>query len=189
MNRSTEYIEISAPVRADQAAELSALCLTIYPQHYQHLWYDNGVWYQEHTYNTDQLRKEIAEADVQFYYACVDGKPVGYMKMKLNSDLANEPGGLQVERLYFLNEFTGLGLGTLLMNYAHATALRYGRNYTWLHVMDSNVNAIAFYEKHGYKSVGETHLTYSQMKPHYRRMLQMKRAITDELGTINHQCV
>jgi hypothetical protein len=45
--------------------------------------------------------------------------------------------------------------------------------------MDSSLASIAFYEKRGFRRVGETTLPFAQMKPHYRRMWQMKKVLRE----------
>jgi hypothetical protein len=43
--------------------------------------------------------------------------------------------------------------------------------------MDSSIASIKFYLRRGFSIVGETHLPFEPMKPSYRRMWRMKRAL------------
>lgn len=165
------------PIGPEQAAELSQLCRRIYPPYYTYLWDDAGEWYVEHVYNEAQLRTELADPNVRYFFAVPDDAPVGYLKLKLRSDLNGEPGGFEVERIYFGREAAGRGFGTQVMAYAFALARQLGRRYVWLHVMDSRADVIAFYRKLGFEPVGETGLPYERMKPQFRRMWQMRKPL------------
>lgn len=165
------------PIRPEQAAELSALCRRIYPPYYTYLWDDAGEWYVEHVYNEAQLRTELEDTNVRYYFAVLNDAPVGYLKLKLSSDLNGEPGGFEVERIYFGREAAGRGFGTQVMEHAFALARQLDRRYVWLHVMDSSADSIAFYRKLEFEPVGETGLPYERMKPPFRRMIQMRKAL------------
>jgi len=165
------------PIGAGDADALSALCRAIYPQFFTYLWDDAGAWYTEATYNADTLRAEIADANARFYFLEVDGRRVGYLKLKLQRDLDGEPGGLEIERIYLLREYTGQGLGARMMSFALDIARQWHRRYAWLHSMDSSLESIAFYERQGFTIVGETWLPFERMLPEYRRMWKMRKPL------------
>lgn len=167
------------PILPQQAEALSALIHRIYPAHFTYLWDDAGAWYLDHSYHPTKLRAELEDPNVRYFWAVTDGQPVGYLKLNLDKDLpgGHEPGGLEAERIYFLPEAAGRGLGTLLIGHAEAIARERGNRYVWLHVMDSSLNSIAFYEKRGFGRVGETWLPFARMKPEYRRMWQMQKRL------------
>lgn len=166
------------PVMPQQAAELSALCHQIYPQYFTYLWYDEGDWYVEYSYNETKLSAELRDPNVRYFFAVVNGKRVGYLKLKLNSNLdESAPDGFEVERIYFLKEAAGQGLGKQFMEFAFAMARRLNKRYVWLHVMDSSLDSMAFYKKLGFEPVGETRLPFEPMKPEFRRMWRMKKML------------
>ncbi|RYF78357.1 MAG: GNAT family N-acetyltransferase [Cytophagaceae bacterium] len=167
------------PVLSEQAVELSELCFRIYPHHFTYLWDDDGAWYQNHSYSANQLKTELDNQNVRYYWAVWQGQRVGYMKINLSKSVpvTDESGGLEIERIYFLSEAAGQGLGTLLIEYAETIARQRQATYIWLHVMDSSLSSIAFYKKRGFNRVGETMLPFSQMKPQYRMMWQMKKLV------------
>ncbi len=165
------------PIGPEQAVELSALCHRIYPQHFAHLWFDDGAWYQAYSYNERKLRAELADPNVRYFFARLNDQPVGYIKLTLDSPLNGELGGLEVERIYFLKEAAGQGFGKRLIEHAFSMAQQLGKRYVWLHVMDSSADSIAFYQKRGFTPVGETRLPFEPMKPEFRRMWQMRRVL------------
>jgi GNAT superfamily N-acetyltransferase len=64
------------------------------------------------------------------------------------------PSPIELARLYLGIEFIGQGLGTQLMRAAHAEARRLGGETLWLGVYDRNVRAVQFYERFGFRKVG-----------------------------------
>jgi ribosomal protein S18 acetylase RimI-like enzyme len=165
------------PIAVDEAAALSALCFEIYPQTFTYLWDDAGAWYMETMYNEARLRSELADPNARFFFLSLRGRRVGYLKVKLDSNIGDAPGGLEVERVYLAAECTGQGLGGVMMEAALAIARGRDKRYAWLHVMDSSTDAIRFYLANGFEIVGETMLPFDHMLPHYRRMWRMKKAL------------
>ncbi|AQG78558.1 GNAT family N-acetyltransferase [Spirosoma montaniterrae] len=173
----SKHLQTIQLITPGQAPALSALCRRIYPQYFTYLWFDEGAWYIEHSYNEATLRAELKDPNVQYFFTLLNDQPAGYLKVKLSSNLNNEAGGFEIERIYFLREVAGQGLGTYLIEYAFEIARQLNKRYVWLNVMDSSTNSIAFYHRHGFEPVGETWLGYKLMKPEYRRMWQMQRKI------------
>ncbi len=170
-------------LHSGQAAELSALCHRIYPSYFTYLWFDDGAWYVDYAYNEANLRTELDDPNVRYFFARRSGEAVGYLKLNVASNLPGQSNegsldGFEIERIYFLREAAGQGLGTQLLEYAVAMARQLGKHYIWLHVMDSSLDSIAFYRKRGFEPVGETFLPFGQMKPGYRRMWQMQKLLT-----------
>jgi diamine N-acetyltransferase len=175
MRRSTIFGTMSfisiRPLTLADTDVLSRLCRQIYPQFFTYLWYDDGQWYQEHTYHTAQLSREIAEENTLFFFIEKDQLPVGYLKVKLHYD--NQPDSMEVERIYCLKEHTGQGLGKRLLQQAWAIADAHQKTKIFLKVMDSSHDSIAFYEKMGFVKIGTYQLDYQGMKPQYRGMFVM----------------
>jgi len=165
------------PIEAGDAAALSALCHAIYPQTFTYLWDDAGAWYMDTMYSVAKMREELADPNASFHFLEVQGRRVGYLKLKRDSDLAGEPGGLEVERIYLSIDCTGQGLGGFMLDAALDIAQQRHKRYAWLHVMDSSLSAIRFYERHGFEIVGETMLPFAHMLPHYRRMWRMRKPL------------
>jgi ribosomal protein S18 acetylase RimI-like enzyme len=104
-------------------------------------------------------------------------KTVGYLKVKLDSCLDNEPGGLEIERIYLSKEAAGQGLGKQLIERAFGIARQLDKQYVWLKAMDSSANSLHFYRKRGFDVIGETYLSFPQMRPEYRRMWKLKKQL------------
>jgi ribosomal protein S18 acetylase RimI-like enzyme len=166
------------PVSADEAAVLGAYCRFVYAQHYEYLWLEGGsTWYQNEVYGDAVLAAELRSANVRHFFIVVDGERAGYVRLDLDRGLPGKPGGLELSRLYLSREYTGQGVGQRALEAIAGIARSIGRHYLWLHVMDSSADAIRFYEFTGFEAVGETVLPFERMKPEFRRMLQMHKAL------------
>lgn len=165
------------PIHVGQASELSAMCRELHMESFVYLWEDDGEWYLNEVYAVDRIRAELQDPGTNLFFIEREGRRIGYLKLNPYSDLDEEAGGMEIERIYLYREFANKGLGTLAMDAALAIAERYARDYVWLHVMDSSIASIKFYLRRGFSIVGETHLAFEPMKPSYRRMWRMKRVL------------
>ena len=107
-------------VKPEDSAELSILCQRIYVQHFLYLWTDSGEWYMNKVYNETQLSQEIADNNSDYFFYKIDNQLIGYLKINYSKNLEGEENAdcLEIERIYFLKEFAGKGLGKQLMNFA-----------------------------------------------------------------------
>ncbi len=94
--------------------------------------------------------------------------PVGYLVLtKPDLPLADiSPQDAEVKRIYLLNRFRGGGLGRRLMQEAEAHARSHGIRRLLLGVYSGNAAAISFYEKLGYRRVGERSFTVGDSTYH-----------------------
>ena len=85
--------------------------------------------------------------------------PVGYLVLATpDLPLADiSPSDLEIKRIYLLHRFQGAGLGKRLMEQAKTHALANNRRRLLLGVYAHNREAIRFYEKLGYRPVGQRH--------------------------------
>ena len=85
---------------------------------------------------------------------------------------------LYLEKIYFLKEFTGLGLGQKTIAWVFEQARNSSIKMVWLMAMDSSHKAITSYEKAGFQQIGTTQLDdkeFQLMKPEYRGMVILKK--------------
>jgi ribosomal protein S18 acetylase RimI-like enzyme len=94
--------------------------------------------------------------------------PVGYLVLtKPELPLADISGNdAEVKRVYLLNRFRGAGLGRRLMQEAETHARTGGMRRLLLGVYSGNSAAISFYERLGYKRVGERSFTVGDSTYH-----------------------
>ena len=169
------------PVTPGHGEELADYCRQLYRQHYDHLWYHAGCeWYQAQTFDAAVLEQELANPGIRHFAIHAEGRRVGFMRLVLQSPLDREPGGLEVSRLYLDKDVLRNGLGRRAMEAVVRLGESLGLRYLWLQVMDSSDAAIRFYESLGFERVGDRQLPYVRMKPQFRTILQMRKALDPE---------
>lgn len=108
--------------------------------------------YLEQSFSIAKLTMELENKDSQFYFAMVDGRLIGYLKINIGeAQTEKQDHALEIERIYVLKEFHGEKIGQLLYKKAIAIAYEIKANHVWLGVWEENHRAIAFYEKNGFK--------------------------------------
>ncbi|PCE66449.1 GNAT family N-acetyltransferase [Sediminicola luteus] len=113
--------------------------------------------YMKRAFAKPTLLAELQEPNSTFYFIYEQEILVGYLKCNVapaQTDL-NDPESLELQRIYILPEFQGNGHGTEIMAWVKQIAREKGKIKLWLGVWEANLRAIAFYERHGFKKIGE----------------------------------
>ncbi len=108
--------------------------------------------YLDENLSIEMLSKELNNKASQFYIAFGEEKPVGYLKFnsgEAQTELKDERG-LELERIYVLNEFQGQSIGFLLFEKVKEIFLNGQFDYLWLGVWEHNTKALNFYRKLGF---------------------------------------
>jgi ribosomal protein S18 acetylase RimI-like enzyme len=113
--------------------------------------------YLDYTFAVSKIRISVEQPKNTYWLASVDSLPVGYAKLKFPSHAALLPaaGIAQLQKIYVLKEFLGQGIGKPLFEVVldHAMSLKIDN--LWLDVLKENSRAIRFYERHGFKALGD----------------------------------
>lgn len=112
--------------------------------------------YADEAFTEAQFGEEMEEPSSSFYIAEIEGRLVAYTKLNLipaQTDV-QDPESLEIARLYVLEEFHGMGIGTILIEKARHFAKINGKKYMWLGVWEKNLKALEFYEHKGFKIFG-----------------------------------
>ena len=167
-----------------QAQELSDLAKQIYIPHYPYLWEQGGVdWYiNEYAYPVHKIKAELADPNNEHFMVYSNNKAIGYLKINIHckADDVDEFAPMELERIYIDIKSIQKGLGSQLIQFVIDLAKKYRKKELILKAMDSADNALNFYQKHGFKIVGNFRLPddiFKLMKPAYRGMLILKRTI------------
>lgn len=109
--------------------------------------------YVSSAFSTDKLLVELNDPFSVFYFAMVDGKAVGYIKLNYSSAQTEfrYENAIEIERIYVINDQQGKRIGNQLLDFAIDTAIQSKLQYIWLGVWEHNTNAIRFYERNGFK--------------------------------------
>ncbi|WP_346854588.1 GNAT family N-acetyltransferase [uncultured Draconibacterium sp.] len=113
---------------------------------------DNMKEYLENGFSTEKLTAELTDPNAEFYFAQLDKKTIGYLKVNVGQSQTEikDKNALEIERIYVLKEFHGKKVGQILYEKAIELAKEKNVEYVWLGVWEQNPRAIRFYEKNGF---------------------------------------
>jgi ribosomal protein S18 acetylase RimI-like enzyme len=113
---------------------------------------ENMAKYLEEAYSYEKLSAELNELNSFFYFAMLDEKVIGYLKLNNGGSQTElkDNDAVEIERIYVLKEFHGKKVGQLLFNKAIEVAKAQHAAYVWLGVWEENKKAIQFYTKNGF---------------------------------------
>lgn len=109
--------------------------------------------YLREAFSLIKLTNEIQDKNTLFYFAKLNNKVIGYLKLnhgKSQTELKDDKA-VEIERIYVLKDFYGKQVGQLLFNKAIEISLKKKVNYIWLGVWEENPRAIKFYKKNGFE--------------------------------------
>lgn len=113
--------------------------------------------YLDACFTISQIKNEMAVSDVVYLLAYAEDELVGYVKLQAGSppgyDAAAQP--VQLSRIYVASHLLGKGIGTQLMQLTLQECRRLDYESVWLGVWDRNHQARKFYERCGFKEIGE----------------------------------
>ena len=115
--------------------------------------------YLEEAFSKTSIISEFENVYSTFFFVYDNKNLAGYFKINTNTaqtDLINE-NGLEIERIYVEKEYQKKGIGKIIIEFGIEKTKEYKKDFIWLGVWKKNANAIAFYEKIGFKISG-THI-------------------------------
>ena len=113
---------------------------------------ENIANYVKESFNSEQLKTELNNANSQFYVAYSNAEAVGYLKINFGdaqTESINE-NALEVQRIYVLQNFHGKNIGQLLLDEVKKIAKNSVVDSVWLGVWEENHRALRFYTKNGF---------------------------------------
>jgi len=113
---------------------------------------ENMDKYLSEKFSIEQLLFEINNLYSEFYFALLENKIVGYLKINFGPSQTEvkDDKSLEIERIYVLNEFHGKKIGQFLFEKALQIAQNKDKEYIWLGVWEENHKALNFYKKNGF---------------------------------------
>jgi Acetyltransferases len=112
--------------------------------------------YLSDSFNDEQLTNELLNPNSQFYFAEVNGKPAGYLKLNFGDAQTDiqDKNALELERIYVLKDFLGRRVGQILLDKTLQIARDAKVDYVWLGVWEHNHRAKKFYARNGFAEFG-----------------------------------
>lgn len=113
---------------------------------------ENMNQYLEKRFSKEALAAELGNPHTTFYFAELDGQPIGYLKLNFGPSQTElkDDKALEIERIYVLKDFQGKKVGQLLYEKGIEIAKEKDVDYVWLGVWENNEKAIQFYKKWGF---------------------------------------
>ena len=117
---------------------------------------ENMRAYLDSSLSEEKLLEELKESNLGFYFAEMNHKTIGYLKINFGdaqTDL-HDHNAMELERIYVVKEFQGKQIGQKLLNKVLGIAKKNQMDYLWLGVWEKNERAIRFYERNGFSVTG-----------------------------------
>lgn len=113
---------------------------------------ENMNKYLDEAFSFTKLATELSDNNAEFYFATIDNKVLGYLKLNFGQSQTElqDNKAVEIERIYVLKEYHGKGVGQLLYDQAIKIARQKNADYVWLGVWEKNPRAINFYKKNGF---------------------------------------
>lgn len=113
---------------------------------------ENMQAYLEAHFSTEKLNNELRDEYTAFYFARLEDKIIGYLKLNFGASQTElkDEHAVELERIYVLQAFQGQKVGQALYDKALDIARQKNADYIWLGVWEHNPRAISFYIKNGF---------------------------------------
>ena len=113
---------------------------------------ENMAKYIEEAYSYEKLSAELNNPNSFFYFAMLDEKVIGYLKLNMGGSQTElkDNDALEIERIYVLKSFQGKKVGQMLFDKAIQIGKEQNAAFVWLGVWEENKKAIEFYSKNGF---------------------------------------
>ena len=157
---------------------LAAISIRTYEQHYTHLWKDQGKAYMEAQFNLQQLKDHLLDNDHDLFLIKYPVEAIGLVHLHYNASVLDYPAKicLEIRKIYLLQEYTGKGIGSDVLQLIENLAATKDLKIMWLMAMDTG-KARAFYEKNGYQVIEKKSLSHPKVKPHLKGMYLMVKTL------------
>ncbi len=113
--------------------------------------------YLSAAFGKEKQAAELADGAISYFVAESAGAAIGYLEVKEGEAPGCVTGASPVElaRLYVVRPWFGRGVANALMEQAIAEGRARGHATLWLGVWERNLRAQAFYQRWGFRRVGE----------------------------------
>ena len=156
-------------VTIDKLTSLRDICIAAYGLNFKNHWVKNGFdLYIEKEFSEERLTLDINLEDVDYYFIEYENNHVGFLK--INTKLTSIEADCELIKLYILPEYKGKGIGKFALLSIIKEMKALNKKSLILDVIDTNLNAIAFYKKLGFKKTGKITLDAPFFKDELRGM-------------------
>ncbi|PYF74057.1 GNAT family N-acetyltransferase [Pedobacter nutrimenti] len=153
--------------------ELQYICRQAYAQNFGHHWNENGLeLYLEAEFGTEVLSANLKNDVFEYYFIQVNGTSIGFIQLNHRINLPGEEAvrATELKKIYILPQHKGGGTGSHMIQQVIGMARSKKNTVLFLYVIDQNFNAIAFYEKVGFRFHSKTRVDVPFFKDELRGM-------------------
>ncbi len=109
----------------------------------------------EHQFSIEKIENDIIDHTCDLWTARYNKNPVGVVQVEYEKPCPVEKfAAPEINKLYILRNFYGMGIGQNLMQLAEHEIQKRGHDRVWLWVLKTNKRAVDFYYKQGYQNIG-----------------------------------
>ena len=174
MIQLTKEITLQEIKNKDQQTLLHLMHSIYYPV-YKHLWEDDGEWYVHTTFSQESLTKELLEENSYYYFVLYNSIKCGIFRIQHDNPLEKFPKlkATKIHRIYIHPDFHGKKIGQELMYWTANESIKQKNTILWLEAMDTQKQALSFYNKNGFSVFEDFKLELPKMYDHLRGMHRM----------------
>lgn len=113
---------------------------------------ENMKKYLDERFSVEKLTAELSDSNTDFYFATLDSRVIGYLKINFGQSQTElqDDKAVEIERIYVSEEFHGKKVGQMLYDKVIQIARQRNADYVWLGVWEENHKALRFYRKNGF---------------------------------------
>jgi ribosomal protein S18 acetylase RimI-like enzyme len=143
----------------DDLATLQALGRETYREHFASLWSAQGIEdFLDQDFSSEALAKTLDCPQRHQWLIAFDrnASPVGFSKVNWSqAEPTTGIVGAELQKIYVRASSVGAGFGQALLELTVQRAKEQGESCIWLDVLKSNLKARRFYERLGFRQVGD----------------------------------
>lgn len=154
---------------------LQEICKKSYTEVFANHWTGNGLeLYLKEQFGDNRLNMELENDDYEYFFIKKNHQNIGFLKVNYKTSVElSALDNCELEKIYILPKYSGMGIGKMAMNKMIEIIKQKGKMIFFLCVIDTNKNAIAFYEKLGFKFHSKTRLNALNFREELRGMNRM----------------
>ncbi len=167
------------PLKPETVRQYTETGMQAYQEHYPHLWQGGDPSpYLERHFNPEKVLEDLHDPALRHALLYYGSQTAGILKLDFGKDSGDfYPGeALFIEKIYLKKAFTGLGLGSALLENLCDYARRSGCRGLWLETMYKGP-ARAFYRQQGFHFLAHAAVPYPEILPAERAMWVMGREV------------
>lgn len=166
------------PLTLEKVETYIEVGLTSYNEHYLHLWKNQDASaFIEQNLTKEAVIESLTEPNQKHYNVQAGRVNIGILKLTLDAERKEiPPKNILLNKIYLLQKFSGQGFGKKTLMFVERLARKNQRNFIWLYAMKKG-KAKDFYQKNGYKILGDTVIALSGILDNESEMWVMGKTI------------